>query len=81
MRHKTPVGSTITKSRIPHGLSDGGSAITPYLPIYPRVSTCPPPSVNVFDKQVHHEVASVLLVIKVLQKKAKNPTPKISQIG
>ena len=32
---RTPVGSTITKSRIPHDLSAGGSAHTPYLSINP----------------------------------------------
>ena len=31
MRQSTPVGSTITKSRIPQGLSAGGSTLTAYL--------------------------------------------------
>ena len=35
MRHSTPVGSTITKSRMPQGLSAGGSAFKPYLAINP----------------------------------------------
>jgi hypothetical protein len=35
IRHKTPVGSTTTKSRIPHGLSAGGSTLTPYLAANP----------------------------------------------
>ena len=35
MRHSTKLGSLITKSRRPHGLSDTGSIITPYFATMP----------------------------------------------
>src|SRR5215211_3956603 len=30
-----------------------------------------PPRIHVFDKQVHHKVAGVILVVKILQQKAR----------
>jgi hypothetical protein len=39
MRHNTPVGSTSTKSRMPHGRSSGRSVFVPYLPAIPCAST------------------------------------------
>jgi hypothetical protein len=35
IRHSTPLGSMSTKSRMPQGLSSGGSAFTPYLATNP----------------------------------------------
>jgi hypothetical protein len=79
MRHKTPVGSMTTKSRIPHGLSAGGSALTSYLETILGLNVAPP-SVDVLDQQMHHEVVGVFLVVEFLQEEALNLVSKVSQI-
>ena len=64
IRHKTPVGSTSTKSRKPQGRSSGGSGS--YLLAMPLGLDVAPPRVDVLDQQMHHEVGGVNFVVEIL---------------
>src|SRR5262244_2215923 len=72
MRHNTPIGSMITKSRMPHDLSAGGSTLAPYLATS-LVLNIAPPSLDVLNKQMHLKLSAGSFLYERCKRKLEFP--------
>ena len=69
--HNTPVGSTTTKSRMPHDLSSGEKSSC--YGRQPIVLNMVPPGFDLLRKKMHHGVVSMFLHVKFCKRKPDLP--------